>query len=107
MGKRQPSPKAFCETRSVGAAWIASHGLPASLGLVATSLSSAGLMWSLVRFQANLWPNGINGGRNETGIRRHKTLVKRLEAAGVPTVWKGAKYANACPTREQFEKLIA
>ena len=92
------------EAQSVGAAWIASHGL---FGLVATSLSSAGLMWSFVHFRANLWPNGVNGGRNETGIRRYKNLVKKLEVAGVPLAWAGDKYSNACPTREQFEKLIA
>jgi hypothetical protein len=95
------------EARSAGAAWIASHGLPASLGLVATSLSSAGRMWSFIRFQANLWPNGVNGGRNETGIRRYRGLVRKLETAGVPTTWAGTKYSNACPTRGQFEKLIA
>ena len=99
--------ESYEEAQSVGAAWIASHGLPASLGDIATSLSAAGLMWSFIRFRANLWPNGVNGGRNETGIRRYKGLVRKLEAAGVPTTWDGAKYPNACPTRGQFEKLIA
>jgi hypothetical protein len=56
--------------------------------------------------RAVLHANGVNGGKNETGIRRYRTVVASAEKAGIEIVWRDDA-SNAYPTREAFEKAVA
>ena len=80
------------------AAWVATQ--PKALGLRATTLTSyidgpAGRTVNFVGYiqgRAILIANGINGGKNETGIKRMNRWIKDLNIEFV------AQYSNSYPT---------
>ena len=55
--------------------------------------------------QASLVSDGVNGGVNETGLRRYRTIVKTAERLGIEILWV-ARAGNAYATREAFEAAI-
>jgi hypothetical protein len=62
-----------------------------------------------VSVNINLAPNGSNGGRNETGIRRYRTIQRAAAKLGVALVWHGddIRTINAYRTADEFEAAIA
>lgn len=51
-----------------------------------------------------LLANGVNGGRNEAGIKRIRTLLKNAEAKGVNVEW-GMGYGNSMAEAD-FRRLV-
>ncbi len=82
---------------------------PKSAKLHVTTLSGLpGGMVSVVTSDAVLLANGVNGGANETGIKRYRTWLKSAEKAGIPVTWNAqARTVNGYRTREAFESAIA
>lgn len=59
-----------------------------------------------IQTRANLAANGVNGGVNETGVKRYRTVVRNAECLGI--VWQGDEYVyvNSYLTREEFEAAL-
>jgi hypothetical protein len=94
------------------AAWLAARPAPKSLGLKATGLttpeySADGRYRTVpfIRWQANLTGDGVNGGVNETGLRRYRRLLAWAAEHGVPVVWAPI-YANAYASQADLEAAI-
>lgn len=66
----------------------------------------AGITTGWVSFRATLAANGVNGGRNETGIRRYHNLIKHLARLGHAVEYE-VNASNSYPSREAFETAIA
>lgn len=74
--------------------------IPKSVKATASSMSGHPLgTVPTIGFRASFMSNGVNGGLNETGVRRFKTLL-----AKVPCQWQ-ASFSNAYTT--QAEALAA
>lgn len=56
----------------------------------------------LVIFDADLASNGVNGGINETGLRRYRAMRKALAAAGIETEWAAGGYVSSYATEADF-----
>ncbi len=54
---------------------------------------------------ANLAADGVNGGRNETGIRRVRRALKVLADNGIDFIW-ATPYSSNFPTFEAFEAFV-
>ena len=54
-----------------------------------------------------LTSNAVNGGVNETGIRRYRSLVRHAAKLGVEIVWTTGNVRNAYQTQADFEAAIA
>jgi hypothetical protein len=99
------------ETPAQGREFVAR--LPKSIKAKAPSLSSwdretgETLLLGFVTIDAWLTSNGVNKGRNETGIRRYHAAVKALTKLGATIVYRNKVYTNSYPTREQFEAAIS
>lgn len=91
--------------RDAAEAFVAEFPKSAGLRASAFSARDGGEGWVSVRI--NLLPNGNNGGRNETGIRRYRTIQRAAARLGVELVWDGEMFANAYATAEEFEAAIA
>jgi hypothetical protein len=70
-----------------------------------TVSTSEGGKYYLVNTRANLTSNGINGGINETGLRRYQAVVKAAAKLGVEIVCT-PNASNAYETQEAFEQAI-
>ena len=60
---------------------------------------------SYVSTQIYLWENGVNGGVNETGVKRIKAIIKSLKKHNMPTVFDN-RWINAVESLEALENLI-
>lgn len=49
--------------------------------------------------------DGSNGGKNETGIKRYRSIVKACEKAGLAIEWV-AGYGNSYATQADFEAAL-
>lgn len=78
---------------------------PKSYGMHATTLVSNGMRKGYVTFRAALLKNGVNGGKNETGIGRYRKVMKALDTMGVRIGWVHP-YSNSYMTRETFEATL-
>ena len=58
-----------------------------------------------VSFISRLLANGINGGRNETGVARYWRLTKLLADRSTAVVWR-VDASNAYATQHDFERAI-
>lgn len=58
-----------------------------------------------VKFNANLVANGVNGGVNETGMKRYRSFRKHVAALGHPIEW-GTRYSNGID-EQTFERITA
>lgn len=54
----------------------------------------------------NLVSNGVNGGVNESALRRYKAIVAAAAKLGVEIQYE-VNALNSYPTRESFEKAVA
>lgn len=90
-------------TDNIDAAIAVASMFPKSCKVRATKLFGADSVRGYVEFQVHLYENGVNGGVNETGIRRYKTLMKHCAKWGVPVVMAERRYANAFESIEAFE----
>jgi hypothetical protein len=83
---------------------------PKSMKVRATTLTSyatgEAVVTGIICFRAGLRSDGVNGGRNETGIKRYRSLVAKLAKHGFSTEYV-AQWSNAYPTLEAFEAAIA
>ena len=59
----------------------------------------------LVNMEATLVANGVNGGKNEAGIKRVRSFMKNAEKLGFKTEYK-MPYTNSL-TEAEFRALIA
>jgi hypothetical protein len=80
--------------------------LPKSVGARRSilTLSNSGRerhVFSIVS-SANLYPNGVTGAANETGIRRYRALARHLGSA----IGWAPVYANSFPTRAAMEAVL-
>lgn len=53
----------------------------------------------------SLAPNKTTGERNETGIKRYRSIVRHLDRMGIELEW-GTMYTTSYATREQFEAAL-
>lgn len=80
--------------------------LPKSLRVRAMGYSNSPTYHGYIQFRADLETNNVNGGVNETGLKRYRSLRKHLARLGHATTWV-ATYANSYDTEEAFEAAIA
>lgn len=59
-----------------------------------------------LRFRADLRSNGVNGGVNETGLRRYRSLRRTIEKLGLAVEWT-ATSNNSYATEADFESAVA
>jgi hypothetical protein len=62
---------------------------------------------SYLRISASLGSDGVNGGRNETGIKRYRAMMKAAERAGIVIEWTAQTLDVTFATREEFEAAIS
>lgn len=58
-----------------------------------------------VKFQAKLYEDGVNGGKNETGIKRLKSFVKHCARLGIELQFT-MPYTNS-RTEDEYNELLA
>ncbi len=82
--------------------------LPKSIKIQANVLNDreAGEKYGYLTLSIALKANGVNGGRNEAGIKRYRSLRKALAKHGHEITWV-TPYRNSYPTEESFEAAIA
>lgn len=98
------------ETRAAGKAAAAEivAQFPKSVGLVATTCTrheGTAEVCGYVSMSAKLATDGVNGGKNETGIKRYRSLRKHLARLG-HTVEYRADASNSYRTLEAFEAAL-
>jgi hypothetical protein len=54
-----------------------------------------------VSVSITLAANGVNGGANETGVKRIASILKAADKAGLPVVWND-RLGNSYPTLAEF-----
>jgi hypothetical protein len=93
--------------------WLAARRFPKALSMYSTSLYNYRAEGDLpvghipmARNTVKLWADGVNGGRNETGIRRLQRLVAFCREQGVPFEYVTG-YANAYPTLDEAMAAVA
>lgn len=62
--------------------------------------------WHDASVVIGLGANGVNGGVNETGLRRLRTIERTAARLGERIEWNGSFASNAYPTREAFDAAI-
>jgi hypothetical protein len=85
-----------------------------SLGLKATGLTTPEYSadgrtfqtFAYIVWHAALQADGVNGGVNETGLRRYRRLLAWAAEHGVPVVWAGT-YSNAYASQADLEAALA
>lgn len=60
----------------------------------------------VVKFEARLAADGVNGGTNETGVRRYRSIIRSAAKAGLAVDFCEARALNTYPTRERFESAL-
>lgn len=78
---------------------------PKSCRIEATRLVSASSVRGYVRGGASLRSNGVNGGVNETGLRRYRSIVRHCQRLGITTGYR-ADAGNSYPSQAEFEAAI-
>lgn len=73
---------------------------------VSTCSHPGGIYTYTARTRSELTANDNNGGRNETGIRRYRSIMARADKLGAEIEF-AAGFVNHYPTRESFESAIA
>lgn len=58
--------------------------------------------------RAILRASGVNGGVNETGLRRYRALIASAEKLGVTMVWSttGAGSRHVELSQDEFERIV-
>jgi hypothetical protein len=80
---------------------------PKSIGWKASTCTDGRTTWGTAGVTVQLSKDGVNGGVNETGIKRYKRAIVLLEKAGVEII--EADYnprSNQFPSRAAFEATI-
>lgn len=67
-------------------------------------LAGHGRVYGYVMFDARLMADGVNGGRNETGIRRYRSVRKTLAILDAKVEWT-MNYTNSL-TEEVVQVLL-
>lgn len=75
------------------------HGGPCSGWGPNGALPTTGLISGYAILEAN----GVNGGVNETGLKRYRTWLAAAEKLGLEIDWRGDAAGNAYPTQADFE----
>ncbi len=91
------------EPRAIAAAIAAAF--PKSLRLRACSLSSQDGYRPYINFHVRLSADGVNGGFNETGVKRYRSFRKQIEKLGHTAEWT-MSYRNSL-TEQDLEDLLA
>jgi hypothetical protein len=78
------------DVQAIGNEWLAAHGAPKSIGAKGSSLSAGARSYAYIGWNAQLRADGVNGGRNETGIARFAALLRWAEKAGITVDGDGA-----------------
>lgn len=68
---------------------------PKSCGLKATTIGGCDQGNGWVRCEIRFAKDGVNGGKNETGIKRFKSIVKNAEKLGVPLFAETRHYGSS------------
>lgn len=68
---------------------------------------AGGIQTYSARTRATLVPTGNNGGTNETGVRRYRSIMARAEKLGASVEFVTGRTVNAYADRETFEAAIA
>lgn len=59
-----------------------------------------------LRWQAHFESNGVTGSKNETGLRRYRSLRKHLDRLGYQVTWH-AKTASEMQSEAELEQYLA
>lgn len=96
----------FVDTRETAQMFVAT--LPKSLRVRATTMSLSGSqLLGMVSFRVSLNADGVNGGVNETGVKRYRRYLKALADAGVEVKWDNeARCTNSYASPEEFEAAL-
>lgn len=79
---------------------------PQSVKLRPTTLDKRnGMTVGYLYFNATLLANGVNGGRNEAGIKRYRSLRKAIARLGYATTY-ATTATNSYTTEADFEAAI-
>lgn len=78
--------------------------LPKSCKVRASTITGRDYQAGLVKFNAMLAADGVNGGRNETGIKRYRALAAACERIGCPIIWT-MPFSNSI-TEAELAELI-
>lgn len=83
---------------------------PKSAGIKATTLTShnggATLVQGYLRMGVRLVSDGVNGGVNETGLRRYRSFRRAAEKLGLDVEYT-TPYSNSYATEAAFEAAIS
>jgi hypothetical protein len=85
---------------------------PKSAGLVASTcreyLPAGTKTWGYIMGRAALAKDGVNGGKNETGIKRYRSLAKAADKLGytLDFATRGSKIVGGYTSREEFEAAL-
>lgn len=86
-------------------AQIIAAQFPKSSGVKAGTLSSCGRIYGRISLIAKLHTDGVNGGKNETGIKRYRTFRRASMTLGYDFEWS-TPYSNSV-TEETLDASIA
>jgi hypothetical protein len=98
---------ASARTATVEDAQALAAQFPKSAKVSAVSLGGDPAHLGIIQFHVNLAPNGNNGGINETGLRRYRTLMRAAAKAGITVEWTAAQAVNSFATQAEFEAAVA
>lgn len=83
---------------------------PKSAKLRATTLGTyddaGNFTLGYVSHRINLRSDGVNGGVNETGIKRYRSILKAAEKAGIRVEFKGTGFLNSYPTQADLNAAL-
>lgn len=66
-------------------------------------MQNGGRIGGFIRGSGKLATDGVNGGVNETAIRRYRAVVRAAAKLGIEIRWTARNYSNAYISREAFE----
>lgn len=60
-----------------------------------------------VTFRVDFTADGVNGGVNETGLKRYRSFRRNARRLGIPVIFVNREYGNSVTSEDQLEALLA
>lgn len=96
----------YFDAKSDAEAFLAMFPKSARLRIVSTGMLDGSTKWS-ARGEAKLSADAVNGGANETGVKRYRSMVKNAAKLNIPVVFVTSTAINAYASLEEFDAAIA
>lgn len=110
-GERRPYQHDFhrvnAEARRESEAWVAAFGAPAFVKLFPVTLSGVGWVQGYVTFDARLLADKVNGGINETGIKRFRRLMEQALRGNRAEVEVLPRFRNSYQSIDELMAAVA